>query len=151
MKPLKEALISKNNRDWATISGEEYWIILTPSEAEEYKIQKAGWEGDRFLTKDCVTCYPIPKKSPIWKKLDLNDFDELVVSVTKKKMKYDDVVDTIIDSEYYSTNQPWDKNFEDKDSPDVLEALISKDKRNWAHVAGKYVMIFPFNSESFFC
>lgn len=150
MKPLKEALISKDKRKWATISGEEYWVVLVPSEEEEYKIQKAGWEGDRFLTKDCVTCYPIPKKSPIWKKLDLNDFDELVVSVTKKKMKYDDVVDIITNSEYYENGQLWDKNFEDMDSPDVLEALISNDKRNWASGTGKYVMIFPFDSESFF-
>ena len=116
MKPLKEALISKNKRDWASINNFDI-VLVIPNSRSNYKILSDTYPLDSYLIgEEGVSCFILPKnyaKEAIKRtKKDDNSY-----WVPKEKMDVDKIKNILIYTEY--VDEDWDEYFNKIDYTDI--------------------------------
>ena len=139
MKPLKEALISKSNRDWASVKDDEIYCIAVYD--DDLSLDHAK-ELTKVKTKDWVEVYVGLKSDFLKYNKDLEDMAVDIGKVKDKKLSIEDVVK-------YLENHDWlyeaDKKL-CKKMRIIEEALISKNNRDWASKGNDDLyLVDPYN------
>ena len=126
MKTLKEALISKSNRDWASVKNDEIYCIANYDD----DLDLVGDDVVTVRSRDWVTIHILSKEAM---NRHLKEIDDMLCdtwNVKDPKLSIEDVRNKII-------SNIWMEDLDRKLCERVYlrtvkEALISKDKRKWA-------------------
>lgn len=117
MKPLKEALISKDKRNWASTSDFDI-VLVMPNSMLNYKILKDMYSLDPYWIGDeGVVCFILPRNyaKEVIKhtKEDCNSYWTL-----KEKMDLEEIKDIFSRSDEY-LDEYWDEYFNRIDYTDI--------------------------------
>jgi hypothetical protein len=135
MKPLKEALISKDKRKWASVKDDEIYCVGVYD--DDLRLDHAK-ELTKVTTKDWIEVYVGLKSDFLKYSKALDDMAVDIEKVKDKKLSIKDVIK-------YLENHDWCGNPILELCKSINEALISKDKRDWATTEIDLYLVDAYN------